>query len=79
MALKTSFNYQPPKRSKTNRNAAFTDELALQIWIDEKIIQLMTLTFEVKRAEREVKRAERRYGAHLRMIENSHYGKRRAL
>jgi len=26
VALKTSFNYQPPKRSKTNRNAAFTEE-----------------------------------------------------
>jgi len=31
--------------------------MALQIWTDEKTIQLMTLTFEVKRAER-------RYGAH---------------
>ncbi len=27
-------------------------ELALQIWTDEKQVQSMTLTFEVKRAER---------------------------
>ncbi len=34
-------------------------ELALQIWTEEEKIQRMTLTFEIKRAER-------RYAAHQR-------------
>lgn len=43
--------------------------LALQIWTDEETVQRMTLTFEIKRAER-------RYAAHRALTCNSRYGKK---
>jgi len=45
-------------------------ETALRIWKDEAMIQIMTLTFEIKRAER-------RYAAHRALTINSAYGKNR--
>jgi len=40
-------------------------ELARMIYKDEHVVQLMTLTFEIKRAER-------RYAAHRSLLRNSH-------